>query len=70
MGWSEVEKMSIEKGNANVYEIAHTRPKNCSTGSHSDRSTHLTMNANIYEDFFDRLLSTYCTEGLIGLSVR
>jgi predicted transcriptional regulator len=25
---------------------------------------------SIYDVFFDRLLSTYCTEGLIGLSVR
>lgn len=24
----------------------------------------------IYDDFFDRLLSTYWTEGLMGLSVR
>jgi hypothetical protein len=23
-----------------------------------------------YDDFLDRLLSTYCTDGLIGLSVR
>jgi hypothetical protein len=28
------------------------------------------MKAVVYDDFLDRLLSTYCTEGLIGLSVR
>jgi hypothetical protein len=24
----------------------------------------------VYDDFLDRLLSTYCTEGLMALSVR
>ena len=28
------------------------------------------MKAVVYDDFLDRLLSTYCTEGLISLSVR
>ncbi len=28
------------------------------------------LKAITYDDFLDRLLSTYCTEGLIALSVR
>lgn len=43
----------------------------CGTVTAGELPAHVRVReAVVYDYFLDRLLSTYCTEGLIGLSVR
>ncbi len=45
-------------------------PESCGAEQVKSKLTPQYSRAISYDDFLDRLLRTYCTEGLIGLSVR
>ena len=50
--------------------MIHCRSNRKERDMHQKQIDLLQMKAVVYDDFFDRLLSIYCTEGLMGLSVR
>ena len=48
----------------------HSSAKLCGCISQKHDKPSGSLRANLHNDRFDRLFSTYCTDGLIGLSVR
>jgi hypothetical protein len=73
--------MAREKRQVPAADTAHATPSMKPRYKHSllkavglnkskVNESHSIREAIIYDDFFDCLLSTYCTEGLIGLSGR
>jgi hypothetical protein len=50
--------------------MIHCRSNRKERDMHQKQIDLLQMKAVVYDNFFDRLLSIYCTEGLMDLSVR